>query len=46
MPKKQTKKSAIKNCLVPYDIFAIFTLVEHKETSCEAKNKSLIMFTP
>ena len=42
MPKKQTKKSAMKKFLVSYDVFAIFTSVEHMELSLEAKNKSLL----
>ena len=45
MPEKQTKKAVLKKFLVSYDDFAIFTLVEHMETSQEGKNKSLIMFT-
>ena len=45
MPKKQTKKSASKKFLIPYDVFAIFTSVERIKISCEAKNKYLIMFT-
>ena len=44
MPEKQTKKSALKKFLISYDVFEIFTPVEHKKISCEAKNKSLIMF--
>ena len=36
--RKTNKKSALKTFLVSYDVFAIFTSVEHIEISCEAKN--------
>ena len=42
---KTKNKSALEKFLVSYDVFAIFTSVEHMEISCEAKNKYLIMFT-
>ena len=45
MPEKQTKKSVLKTFLVSYDVFAIFTSVEHMEIPREVKNKSLMMFT-
>ena len=45
MPEKQTKKSASKKFLISYDVFAIFTSLERIKISCEAKNKSLILFT-
>ena len=45
MPGKQTEKSSMKKFIVFYDAFAIFTLVEHMEIYCKAKNKSLIIFT-
>ena len=37
VPKKQTKKSALKKFLFTYDIFAIFTSVERMKISFEAK---------
>ena len=43
MPEKQ--KSALKKFLVFSDVLVIFTSLEQMEISCEAKNKSLIMFT-
>ena len=36
-PEKQTKKSALENFLVSYDIFAISTAVKHREIPCEAE---------
>ena len=43
--QKTNKKVCNQKISGPSDVFAIFTSVEHKETCCEAKNKSLIMFT-
>ena len=50
MPEKQTNKqkkksAALKTFLASYVVFAIFASAEHMESPCEAKNKSLIMFT-
>ena len=42
MPEKQTKKPVLKKFLVSYDVFAIFTSVEHMEIPCEVINKSLM----
>ena len=39
--EKQTKKSALEKFLVSYDVFAMFTLVEHIEIPCEAKIKQI-----
>ena len=36
--KKQTKKSSLKKFLICYNVFAIFTSVEHMEIPCETKN--------
>ena len=44
MPKKQTKKSALKKFLVAYNVFEIFTSAELMGISCKAKNKTLIIF--
>ena len=41
-PKNKEKKSVLKTCLVSYDVFTIFTSVEHMEIPCEAKNKRQI----
>ena len=40
--RKTNKQSALKNFLVSYDVFAIFTSVEYMEISYEAKNKTQI----
>ena len=44
MPKKQTKKSALKKFLVAYNVSEIFTSAEHMGISCNAKNKTLLIF--
>ena len=38
--RKTNKKSALKTFLVSYDVFAIFTSVEHIEVPLEAKKKT------
>lgn len=38
--EKQAQKLALKTFLVSHDFFAVFTSVKHKETPCEAKNKT------
>ena len=40
--RKTKKKSALKTFLLSYDVFAIFTSVEHMKIPCEAKNKTEI----